>query len=468
MIFESSVHSIFRNENKRRHSDTVALVGVHIHDMLHPCGRIKSAQPENHWVDGASIGSMVLRLCALGIHGMDPLSDFDLWFPPSNGSVGLDEPLQYPREPEQVLSIPGGMSALFHCQLRTRTLMELKHPSRHRRAMAVWHYHGLSISREVGTTSAVNKEVRPGSNLVVPFESFLNLARDNSFDFAPPSTLFQSDNTSTNFSEETKAVPRFPVFTNFFGHCTSDEPNKGKPTVGSDVVFKHFKVTNTSSTGPVSFNGGNSNNNASPYPNYIGSHLVSACEQSQKEPMSRMGCSKRWLSWKKEPWRSFSNQITSCNCGDLDTELESITPRSRIDKEHNNPGSSTGAAAACGNRRDMRHSNHGRTYSSGIRAQITDPFTLNNLASIPCEHSSNSAGHDFNPQTSVAEQPILQNVTRCHRANSYVNRVYFSYMKRRAKMESANIRNHRKKVDTLEGRPDLEKNEKYVHANKKS
>ncbi len=181
---------------------------------------------------------------------MDPLPDFDLWFPPPPGDVSLDDPFQFLLEPERDLSVPEGVSDPIPSSTIEKDTIE------------------------EGRGTVMNGEVRPSSDLGIPSNPSLNISRDNIDASATPSTLLPWEDVL----DETTAMPAFPVFDGFSVDVPLGATNKDKSTVHSDAVLEDAKVAKTSSTGPVSFKDGNNNGNVLLSPNNIENHLVSSGE----------------------------------------------------------------------------------------------------------------------------------------------------------------------------------------------
>ncbi len=87
--FKAPIQKRFRDENRRRQTYTVPLVGVHINWILRP--------------------SYPHQLHSAGT--MDPFSNLDVRFSPIHGDLILDDPLQFYLEPEQDASVPEGVIA---------------------------------------------------------------------------------------------------------------------------------------------------------------------------------------------------------------------------------------------------------------------------------------------------------------------------------------------------------------------
>ncbi len=228
----------------------------------------------------------------------------------------------------------------------------------------------------------------------------------------------------------------------------------------------------------------------------------------------------------------YHNQPISGNNVDLARELESITPASRVEKERQNPGPSTSARAPRNNEvqepvrfydrrarprgrsnrkqtsedkscRNSRKQNPPGASSNGKRKGeliVDDPATYALLSSpartrsgaiykaavipkapIANKHNSilstqakNGVERDCDLQSPVSVQIDQRDQREIESSvdNSYLNRVYFAYVKKRAELEaeeakSKNPRNRRKKVDKAKIKADMEKDENEEHAKKK-
>ncbi len=382
MVLKSSIHSLFRDKNKRRHSYTVALIGFHLHGMMHPCGRIKRAQLEHYWVHSVSVvramypwhgwATRLRSLVSTTQRKLRPRrpSSLSVWARTSLGYSWRHECPDsivrhwYGHYWKYVSKVDNGIGAppgIWQCGTTTarrylaRSALLVPWTKKCVPVLiSSFHSSYFAISR--GTIASILHLPQHCSYRTIPPLTFRKRPRPcQHFLFSPgfAATVLRANRTRENqrlIPMLCLSIPKFP---------TLPIQVWSPSTVGiTTTMLLRIRITLA---------------------------IILYLRVSNLRRNLSQGWVARSDGWveRKGSLRSFSNQITWRNNGDPVTELESITPKSRIDKEHDNSGTSTGAAAACGNRRDLRNLNQGGTCSSGIRAQIPDPCTPNNHTSIP-------------------------------------------------------------------------------------